>query len=205
MRMRFLLVVVVALALPAWADAKGPASASITGPGLSGAVSIKGEGENGAGTPLGDVTFGGGFFPAVYGQSPDPMLQQRPKGDLGPRYTLTFVVPGPNSITSIVHQDVYPYAKPYPVTYLKPGMPFWDGQKTYGGWFLAAPELKAGLLKAGLPATAPVAGGDGGFWSAGSIAALSAGLAAALGLAAGAALLLRRRPRPAPAQPGGQT
>lgn len=205
MRTRFLLVLVLALVLPASAAAKGPASASITGPGLSEPVSIKGKGESGPGTPLGDVTLGGGFFPAMYGESPDPMLKQRPKGDLGPRYTLTFVVPGPNNVKSVVHQDVYPYAKPVPVTYMKPGMPFWDGQKTYGGWFLATPELKAGLLEAGLPATAPVVGGGGGFWSAGTIAALSAGLAAALGLAAAAALLLRRRPRPAPAQPGGQT
>src|SRR5436305_2659477 len=46
--------VVVAVMLPSLAAAKGPASASISGPGLDGPLAIGGDGE-GPGTPLGTL------------------------------------------------------------------------------------------------------------------------------------------------------
>ena len=48
----------------------------------------------------------------MFGQTPDPTLGSGPKGTLGPRYTVVYVVPGPNNILSRVTQFVYPYAKP---------------------------------------------------------------------------------------------
>jgi len=197
--MRTLLVAALgaALLLPVAALAKGPSSASVSGPGLLGSVPVPGEGEGGYGTPLGDLVSAGGFFPAMFGQSPDPMSKAKPKGLLGPRYTVTYVVPGPNGKSTIV-QQIYPYAKPDPVTYMKPGQAFWGDQRTYGGWFRGSAQLKAALVRIGLPASPPAEGGAG-FWSTGAIAGLAAGLAAALGLAAAGFALLRRRPRPAAA------
>jgi hypothetical protein len=168
---RIALLTVLALALPVAAAAKGPESASFTGPGLHGSVPITGLGESGPGTPLGTLVFDGGFFPAMFGQSPDPMLKARPTGELGPRYTVAYVVPGPNG-KSTIRQDVYPYAKPVPVTYMKPGQPFWDGQKTYGGWFVAQPSVKSALVRAGLSSTAPA--GVGAFWRAWMLAPILA-------------------------------
>src|SRR5947207_13775979 len=94
-------VAAAALVLPAVAAAKGPSSASISGPGLDGrSLAVRGDGEMGQGTPLGSLVDLGGFFPLMYGQSPDPTLRAQPKAVLGPRYRVVYVVPGPNSIRS---------------------------------------------------------------------------------------------------------
>jgi hypothetical protein len=144
----------VALALPALAVAKGPSSASISGPGLERSLALRGDGET-PGNPLGSLATASGFFAQMFGQTPDPTLKVRPSGTLGPRYVAAYVVPGPNNVQSRVVQQVYPYAKPTPLTYLRPGQTFWDGQKAHGGWYRAAPGLKKLLVRMGLPATAP--------------------------------------------------
>jgi hypothetical protein len=144
---------VSALVLPALAAAKGPVSASISGPGLDGSLAMRGDGE-GPGTALGTLAAAGGFFAQMFGQSPDATLASRPKGTLGPRYTAIYLVPGPNAIKSRVVQYIYPYAEPVAVTYMKPGQRFWDGRKAHGGWYRASAGLKRVLLRAGLPAKA---------------------------------------------------
>jgi hypothetical protein len=152
------LSVVLGLALvPSVASGKGPSEASIEGPGLSGSLSLPGGEANG---PLGDFIMSAGFFPAVFGQSPDPMLDARPQDALGPRYVVTYVMPGPNGEEDVLRQDVYPYAKPDPLTYVEPGQRFWGTEETHGGWFVGLYGLKGMLVEAGLPATAPAAGVD---------------------------------------------
>lgn len=145
---------VAALVLPSLAAAKGPSGASISGPGLDRSLAVTGQGE-GPGTPLGSLANAAGFFPQMFGQVPDPTRTSRPKGTLGPRYTVIYTVPGPNNETSRVTQYVYPYAKPVALTYMKPGQVFWDGRKAHGGWFVATANLKKLLVRAGLPAKAP--------------------------------------------------
>jgi hypothetical protein len=154
MRRYFIAAALVALALPAVAAAKGPVSASISGPGLERALSITGDGE-GPGTALGTLADASGFFPQMFGQSPDPTLARRPSGTLGSRYKVVYVVPGPNNIRSRVVQSIYPYAKPFVLTYMKPGQGFWEGESTHGGWYRASPALKKMLVRAGLSAKAP--------------------------------------------------
>jgi hypothetical protein len=146
--------IVLALTLPALASAKGPSSASISGPGLNGSIAIRGDGEM-AGNRLGTLADASGLFAQMFGQTPDPTLASRPAGTLGPRYTTVYVVPGPSDIQSRVVQRIYPYAKPVALTFLKPGQKFWLGRRTHGGWFRAAPALKRMLVRAGLPARAP--------------------------------------------------
>jgi len=184
---RFTLVpaaLAVALLLPAAAAAKGPSEASITGGGLGKTIKIGGNGEM-SGTPLGNLTTEAGFFPAAFGQSPDPMLPARPSGNLGQKLTIHYVVPGPNSSTFRITQDVYPYARNGAVTYMKPGQPIFD-MTTRGGWFRAW-DLKRTLVRQGLPARAP--GGSSGA----NIALLAGiGIPGALALA-GAAIFFRRR------------
>jgi len=183
-----LIVAALALALPGAALAKGASSATVSGPGLNGTTTIPGVGEGDDGTPLGALASYGGYFPQMFGQAPDPTTRTAPKGDLGPRYTVRYAVPGPSG-DSFVTQDVYPYAKPLPVTYMKPGQPFWDGQKTSGGWMVADARVKSALVQAGLPASAPSGGGiDWTPWLSGATS-----IAVALGLAA--LVFLRRRPR----------
>ena len=143
-----------ALAVTAPASAKGPSTASLSGPGLDGALPVKGEGESGGGTPLGSLVMLGGFFPEVFGQSPDPTTRTRPVGDLGPRYRVVYRMPGSNRESTIV-QDVYPYAKPSPLTHMRAGQRFWGGMRTKGGWFASDPGLKQALVRAGLPKSPP--------------------------------------------------
>ena len=156
-----LLVVLGTLVGPQAATAKGPSEAKITGAAIGSGITLKGGGESG-GTPLGDLAAASGFFPAVFDTAPDPMRDVPPKGRLGPRYRVTYTVPGPNGVSTI-RQDVYPYAEPFPVAYTKPGQTFWDGHKTHGGWYWGATgELKATLVGVGLPRNAPAVASRGG-------------------------------------------
>ena len=140
-----------ALLVPGTAAAKGPSTASITGPGLERQLAVAGQGELGPGTPLGTLVDSGGFMAQMYGQTPTPTLDVRPKGALGPRYTVVYVVPGPNSVASRVVQFLYPYAKPVPLTYMKAGQTYWGTRKTHGGWYRASTALTRALVAAGLP------------------------------------------------------
>jgi hypothetical protein len=182
------IALLASLAFPALAGAKGPASATMSGPGISGIRHLHGFSEGGTGTPLGALTMDGGFFQQTFGQIPDPTRATRPQGSLGPRYSINYVVPGPNK-NSVLRQDFYPYAKPAPLTYMKPGQIFWSGQRTHGGWFVAKRTLGR---KLGLPTKPPAASGTD-VWRWSGIGAGALILAAAVGL-----LFLRLRPRAKP-------
>ncbi len=186
------LLAAVAVAFPASAYAKGASDASIEGPGLGKTVKISGNGES-SGDRLGNLGQSAGFFPAVYGQSPDPMTDARPAGRLGPRYRIVWTVPGPNGESKIT-QDAYPYAQPQPVTYMKPGQVFWDGQHTRGGWYVGDAQLRASLIAVGVPSSAPSASGFD--WAKWTWIGLGG---AALVLVLGFALTGARRLRPEPA------
>jgi hypothetical protein len=203
-RLVFLVAVLAGLTFAAAAQAKGPIAGTIDGPGTGGGISLGGDGEPGSGAPLGNLSDQAGLFPAAFGQTPDPMLAGRPAGDLGPRYTITYRLPGPNGDESLIRQDLYPYAAGGPVTYTRPGQPFFGTETTRGGWYRGAAALKETLVDAGLPAqqggrpvSTPVAvpvDDDGtGFtelWPA-VVAVLLIGLAPLM------ALIARRRARPA--------
>jgi hypothetical protein len=178
-----LAVMAAVLLLPAAALAKGPSAATVTGSGKT--LRFAGNGEWGQ-TPLGKLTQYAGFFPAVFGQQPDPMLKARPHGSLGPRFTIHYLVPGPAAATYRIAQDVYPYAKGGAVTYMKPGQSIF-GNRTIGGWYRDS-ALKQTLVRQGLPARAATA-------SSGASLALFAGLGipGALVLAGAAVLVARRK------------
>jgi hypothetical protein len=134
--------------------AKGASEASISGPGLGAPIKLAGEGQAG-GEQLMQIAEAAGFFPAVFSQTPDPMLDQRPEGTLGPKYTVEYTMPGPNNELDTLIQDIYPYASPSPVSYVEPDQPFWTTEHTRGGWFVAPTALKDLLVDGGLPESAP--------------------------------------------------
>jgi hypothetical protein len=138
------------LLFPAAAAAKGPSTASVSGPGLRHAVSIEGYGEGGNSTALGILVNDGGFFAEVYGATP-AATTSRPQGGLGPRYEVTYTVPGGPNGDSTLRQDLYPYAVKGAVTYMEPAQKFWGTQSTPGGWYQGTAALKRTLIKAGLP------------------------------------------------------
>jgi hypothetical protein len=190
MKRLILTLAIAALALPATGLAKGPSAATMDGPGSGGGISFSGDEGSG---PLGNLTEQSGWFAAVFEQTPNPMLASRPKGDLGPKYTVTYTVPGPDNDTFTIRQDIYPYAKSAPVTYLAPGQRVFD-METRGGWFQADSRLKETLVSAGLPARAPTSSSADDSSFPIDLVGL---LAAALLLATAATFVLRRRMRPA--------
>ena len=191
-----LTALLVLAVVPSLALAKGPSEATITGPGLDSTITV-GPGEPGAemapGAPVMELAEAAGFFPAIFGQEPSPMAR-KPTGELGPRYRIEYVVPGPSTEADRIVQDVYPYAK-RPVTYMRPGQPLFETEETRGGWFVGSAELTRVLREAGVPESPPVVGGDASFpWRIiALLAALGALAVAMLGVR------LRRRSQPATA------
>jgi hypothetical protein len=191
MRRPLLLVAALAalLLFPAAAAAKGPSAASVSGPGLRHAVSIEGYGEGGNDTALGILVSDGGFFAQVYGATPTATTS-RPVGTLGPRYEVTYTLPGGPNGDSMLRQDLYPYAAKGPVTYMAPEQKFWGTQSTRGGWYLGTIQLRSALVKAGLPPRAP-----GHRARAQRKLGVAFGAGVGVALAAGALGLLRRQRR----------
>jgi len=187
-------VTAAALVVGATAYAKGPSRATVTGPGLARAIVLGGSGEDGY-SPLGRLTMESGFFPGAFGENPNPMLTRRPRETLGPRYTVTYVLPGGSRPGDRIRQYIYPYAPRGPVTYTPAGQRFWGTAQTFGGWYRASAALMRTLVKAGLPAAAPAVATDRAasrrLWPF-----VLGGLAAAALVAAGL-LAIRRRPHPA--------
>jgi len=176
-RLSLAAAVLAGLALPALAAAKGPTAASISGPGFSKTVKVLNDGSGG--TAGGDLAQQAGFFPAAFGQSPDPMLHRRP-ADLGPRYAIVWKVPGAGPRERL-QQDLYPYARGGAVTYMKPGQPIFD-MTTRGGWY-RDPQLKRTLVGLGLASQAPSASATGTSWTLiGALAATGAVVILALTL-----------------------
>jgi hypothetical protein len=187
---RLVLASVLVLALPTAALAKGPSAGTITGPGLEGSISIKGDAENGSGSLFERLVQATGFFPATFREQPDPMLQKQPKSSLGQRYTITWILPTPNRKSTLT-QDLYPYATPYPLTYMRPGQPVFEGMQAYGGWYVGDPTMKEALVAAGMPAKPPSGGGQSGL-SAPVLAGIVLAPLAAFGFAVVAARRRRR-------------
>jgi hypothetical protein len=186
-----------ALVAPAAAHSKGASEAKIEGDGLEGgAITLKsgGGGDPSAGSQLGRLAEGSGFYAAAFGQSPNPMEPGRPAGDLGPKYTVTYTMPGPNNELDELRQEIYPYADGGAVTYMPPAQEFFGNMKTRGGWFRGYADLKPLLVELGVPASPPTASPGSGY----EVSWPTAGLVVALVAALGAALVLIARRRPGP-------
>jgi hypothetical protein len=197
-------VVLLSGLLPAAALGKGASQAEIIGPGLTDPIVLAGEGQAG-GERLMRIAEAAGFFAATFGQSPDPMLDTRPTGSLGPRYRITYLMPGPNNELDQIRQDLYPYAEPAPVSYTPPNQPFFGTEQTRGGWYVASTSfLKDALVGAGLPDSAPIADsgpiaesgpiGDNSSTFPWMVVGALAAIAGVLVLGAVAVVLIRRRP-----------
>ncbi|HYY63004.1 MAG TPA: hypothetical protein VE688_00200 [Gaiellaceae bacterium] len=193
LRLAITVAATMTIAFPTAALAKGASEATISGPGLDGgAIHLTGGGGDPAsGSPLGELTEYAGYFPATFGQVPDPMLRHKPRGSLGPRYLIVWTVPGPSGDTAKLHQDLYPYAQPTALTYMRPGQPFFGGQRTHGGWYTAPAALTSTLVDAGLPVRPPRQDSGNGSTLAWGLG----GAGAALSLLFATYMVLRGRPR----------
>ena len=226
------IAVTVALATPALA--KGTTQASITGPGLARPVTVSvaagSEALPGEGDALSSLADQTGLFTVLFGPSigdvrmPDMPSRLRPPpaaATLGPKYTVTYTVPGittaPGRASDQIRQYLYPRAAGGPVIYTLPGQQGFGQPLQATGWLRGTPQLTATLTRLGIPAGASLPSAPS---SAASVAAapvpaaapkpndttapawLIATIASAIAIViAGTALWLRRRPRPATGRP----
>jgi hypothetical protein len=144
MRLRLLVTVGVAAAvLLGWAgtaSAKGPVGAVVSGTGLEGPVSVSGS--EGGDDDFWRFVEQAGFFPALFVETPDPMLDAAPTdaGPLGPAFTVSWQLPSETGTDTLV-TTVYPYAAGGPLAYTEPGQPFFEFESTRGGWYEAPATL----------------------------------------------------------------
>src|SRR5437773_4992803 len=154
--------VAAAMTLATPALAKGPSQARITGPGLSRAIVVSGNGEPGEQGRLASLALQTGLFTVMFGASaglggtaPARLTTPPPKDSLGPRYTLVYTVPGviprPGQQYGRVSQDLYPRAAGGPLIYTPPGQQGFGGPLTVTGWLRGRPPLTRTLAELGVP------------------------------------------------------
>ena len=143
-------VAVLAALVATSALAKGASEAMITGPGLGDGIRLAGERRRRRRPARCSSPRTPASIPSVFATTPNPMRPKRPAGELGPRYTITYTMPGPNGVRR-ARAGLYPYAKPSPVTYVAPGQRYFGPRATVGGWFVASTALKDELVAVGLP------------------------------------------------------
>jgi hypothetical protein len=169
-------------------------------------IVFRGNGDPGGNSKLGRLTDETGIFPSMYESFPDPMTEERPPGELGPYFVISWRVPGEGQAV-VIKQKLYPYADAGPYTFVAAGQKTAEaGYPTTGGWFRAPDGLVAMLQAEGLPTRAeipalPSSGDAAATGTAGTAAAsdtwstvLSLGLLGLI-LALLAGVLLKMRPQ----------
>jgi hypothetical protein len=151
--MRVCLIVALVFALlviPGFADGKGATAATITGDGIAAPIQV--EGSDGRGNyPVGDLADKTAFFDSILSQTPTHVVQTQPTQSLGPKLVIDWTMPTGEATTTIIRQDVYPYADGGPVVFTAPDQPLWAGDKSTGGWFRAPLSLTTTLHGLGVP------------------------------------------------------
>ena len=133
--------------------AKGADQATITGPGISTPIVVGGDGEPGSGEGLGQLEDASGLFVAMFGPESSGAMSLSstvPAGSLGPKYEITYRVPGGNPKPDTLRQDAYPLAAAGPVTFTPAGQPVL-GTKTTGGWYHTPDTFRPLLTSLGVP------------------------------------------------------
>jgi hypothetical protein len=144
-------VVVSALLMSPPALGKGgPAQGVITGPGLVAPITLREPGSKTIGADLANVVQRSGFFHGVFDADPE-RLKERPAGDLGSRYTITYSMSLSDRRSGTIVQYAYPFAEPMPVTHIPANQQYWANNETVGGWFVAHLGFRQTLISLGVP------------------------------------------------------
>lgn len=146
------LLATLAAALAGSAQAKGPTSVTIDGPGLAKPIRMSGsaEGNSAIGTAFFRFVQNVGYFEMAFPvQPPSPLLLGRPHSHLGSAYTVTFHVPGAGGRERLT-ETLYPHAAGGAVAHMPAGQPLF-GTQTHGGWFRAPPGFGRALARLGIP------------------------------------------------------
>jgi len=153
-------ITIAAITVAAPALAKGPTEARITGTGLVHAVVVSGNGEPGQQGKLAALAEQTYLFTLLFGPGdslPAPTMLPSPPSAamLGPRYVLTYKVPGvttqANEQVGRIREDLYPRAAGGPVIYAPPGQRGFGQALHVTGWFRGSPGLLRTLTGLGVP------------------------------------------------------
>ena len=178
--------IAVAAAVATPALAKGATQASITGPGLARPVTISAQGEAlpGQSDTLSSLAGQTGLFTVLFGpgsgtpDEPSPLRTPPAAASLGPRYTLTYTVPGvtpgPGQPAGQVRQYLYPRAAGGPMIDTLPGQQGFGQPLQATGWLRGTPQLTATLTRLGVPAGASLPSSPGSTASVSAAAAPAA-------------------------------
>jgi len=167
------------------------------------------------------VLFGPNIGDVAVPDQPSRLRTPPAAAALGPRYAVTYTVPGitpaPGQARDQIRQYLYPRAAGGPVIYTLPGQQGFGQPLQATGWLRGAPQLTATLTRLGIPAGASLPSAPSSMASVAAAPALAAApqpndttapawliatiASAAAIVIAGAALWLRRHPRPATDRP----
>ncbi|HEY7277062.1 MAG TPA: hypothetical protein VH594_13920 [Trebonia sp.] len=155
------LAVTAAVATPALA--KGATQANITGPGLTRPLTVSAQGEAlpGEGDTLSSLAEQTGLFTVLFGSGdgtpgePSALRTPPTAASLGPKYTITYTVPGvtprPGQANGQIRQNLYPRAVGGPVIYTPPGQQGFGQPLQASGWLRGTPRLTVTLTRLGVP------------------------------------------------------
>ena len=132
------------------AVAKGPESATITGPGIDQPIELLGTIEMDSVVQLMEQT-------GLWYDTGTPIPSKEPVGELGPSYTLTWINSGPPSLSAeerTIYQEIYLDAENGPLIHTPPQESLQGWGAGVIGWFVAPSELKDTLTELGVPISA---------------------------------------------------
>lgn len=125
-------LVVLAVAVPGIALAKGPMDARVDGPGLAQPITLDWGSSEADLTRLIDAT---GFW-----ELPEPAVNKEPVGELGARYVVSFSVHDDVGAPATLALHAYPFAEPAPLVYAPAGQVYPMGTVPEG-WRTASAAL----------------------------------------------------------------
>jgi hypothetical protein len=148
------LVAMIALASPA--SAAGAESAVITGPGIDEPIELDFyDPDVPSQRELGEQT--GAWFVPTDDQVSEPLMAEAPDVELGPRYTLTWYMLGPEELPlseRAIRQELYPDAEGGPLAHTPRRQDGWvrgDLWEGAVGWYRAPDRLQDTLSRLGVP------------------------------------------------------
>lgn len=140
--------IVLTVAVVGTAQAKGPMSAVVSGPGILSTTVVYTQ--RAGDIDLDELSNATRLYDVWLGLNHDQITHAAPAGKLGPKYTVVYDFSGDGQ--TMLTQELYPIAATGPLVYTPPGQQFWS-EPLLSGWVNGSADLVSALrgLGARLP------------------------------------------------------
>lgn len=140
--------IVLTVAVVGTAQAKGPMSAVVSGPGILSTTVVYTQ--RAGDIDLDELSNATRLYDVWLGLNHDRITHAAPAGRLGPKYTVVYDFSGDGQ--TMLTQELYPIAATGPLVYTPPGQQFWS-ESLQSGWVKGSADLVSALrgLGARLP------------------------------------------------------